>query len=273
MDTTLDAAAESAAMEKTTDGHRLAVGRGTKSPAFFPLRTAGADATVAVLRILQSCYCREVKVPQHAWPSRSGRPAARCGFTLVELVVVVAIIGVLTGLLLPALGYAMAVAHQTSCLSNLRQIGLAVHQYQCHSGSYPPAWRGDTCRWMDLLKPYLEKQCDVYRCPEDRQQIPLPWDPDITMSYGMNCFNFAGNRYCFWYGVSAVDVRQPSRVILIADCTPGKYYCGGGRTFKEPVVDVAYRHAGGAFGALFCDDHAEALTTTTARDWDASARN
>ncbi len=191
----------------------------------------------------------------------------------MELLVVLAIVGVLAGLLLPALGYAMAVANETSCLNNLRQIGLAVHQYKCQSGFYPPTWKGDTCRWMDVLKPYLDKKCDVYRCPEDRQQVPLPWDPNITMSYGMNCFNFAGERYCFWYGVSATDVRQSSRVILIADCTPGKYYCGGGKKFKDPVPGVDYRHAGGAFCAVFCDGHADALKSTTQSDWDASLRN
>ena len=125
---------------------------------------------------------------------------------------------------------------------------------------------------MDLLKPYLEKDSGVYRCPSDTVQTPLPWDPEITMSYGINCFNFGGNRYCFWYGVSATDVKQTSRVILLADCTPGKYYCGGGGKFKEPVVDVDYRH-GGAFCALFCDGHADTMTTTTQKDWDASARN
>jgi len=191
----------------------------------------------------------------------------------VELLVVLAIVGVLVGLLLPALGYAMAFANETSCLNNLRQIGLAVHQYKCQYDCYPPTWKNGTCRWMDLLKPYLDKKCDVYRCPEDRQQVPLSWDPDITMSYGMNTFNFAGNRYCFWYGVAGGDVRRPSRVILIADCTPGKYYCGGGKKFKDPVPGVDYRHTGGAFCAVFCDGHAEALKATTQSDWDASLRN
>ena len=191
----------------------------------------------------------------------------------MELLVVLAIVGVLVGLLLPALGYAMAFANETSCLNNLRQIGLAVHQYKCQYDYYPPTWKSDKCRWMDLLKPYLDKKCEAYRCPEDRQQVPLPWDPEIVMSYGMNTFNFAGNRYCFWYGVAAGDVRRPSRVILLADCTPGKYYCGGGRKFKDPVTDVDYRHAGGAFCAVFCDGHAEALTATTQNDWDASLRN
>jgi prepilin-type N-terminal cleavage/methylation domain-containing protein/prepilin-type processing-associated H-X9-DG protein len=191
------------------------------------------------------------------------------GFTLVELLVVIAIIGLLIALLLPALGGAMAVAKRTNCMSNLRQLGLATRLYMGHEGYYPPAWKNSTCRWMDLIKPYLEKDSGAYRCPCDSVQTALPWDPEITMSYGINCFNFGGNRYCFWYGVSATDVKQTSRVILLADCTPGKYYCGGGGKFKEPVVDVDYRH-NGAFCALFCDGHADSMTATTQKDWDAS---
>lgn len=195
------------------------------------------------------------------------------GFTLAELLIALAIVGVLVALIVPALCHAAAIANQTSCQNNLHQIGLVVHQYKCQYGVYPPAWQNEKCRWMDLLKPYLDKKCYVYRCPADRQQIPVAWDPEIVLSYGMNCFNFAGPQYCFWYGVVATDVKRTSRVILIADCTPGKYYCGGGKKFKEPVTDVDYRHASGAFCALFCDGHAEALTTTTQNDWDASLRN
>jgi prepilin-type N-terminal cleavage/methylation domain-containing protein/prepilin-type processing-associated H-X9-DG protein len=205
---------------------------------------------------------------------RAGRrarpPRAAQGFTLVELLVVLAIVSALAGLLMPALGYAMAVANETSCLSNLRQIGLAARCYVNDYGAFPRAWQDSECRWMDLLKPYVDKKSEVYRCPADRQQIPVAWDPDITLSYGINCFNFRGEDYCFWYGVGATAVRQASRVILFADCTPGKYYCGGGSTFTDPVKDVDYRHPGGSFCAVFCDGHAESLTQTTQDQWDAS---
>lgn len=69
---------------------------------------------------------------------------SRAGFTLIEILVVIAIVGVLAGLLLPALQYAREAAHRTSCQSRLRQIVLAAHDCQDVRGSMPPmfGWSG-----------------------------------------------------------------------------------------------------------------------------------
>ena len=61
------------------------------------------------------------------------------GFTLVELLVVVAIIGVLVAMLLPAVQAARESGRRTACLNNLRQVGLAMKQYESHWESFPPA--------------------------------------------------------------------------------------------------------------------------------------
>lgn len=94
----------------------------------------------------------------------------RSGFTLVELLVVIAIIGILVGLLLPAVQAAREAARRMSCGNNLKQIGLAIHNYESANKRMPLGWNGHfdtvqntTYRWSYLaaLLPYLE-QGNVY---------------------------------------------------------------------------------------------------------------
>lgn len=71
---------------------------------------------------------------------RSRKIRRNPGFTLVELLVVIAIIGVLVGLLLPAVQAAREAARRMSCGNNLKQIGLAIHNYESAYKNLPPAW-------------------------------------------------------------------------------------------------------------------------------------
>ena len=74
-------------------------------------------------------------------PYPSDRPTRRpTGFTLVELLVVIAIIGILLGLLLPAINAAREAAHRAACMNNMRQVVLAVTEFEAGLRQYPTNW-------------------------------------------------------------------------------------------------------------------------------------
>jgi prepilin-type N-terminal cleavage/methylation domain-containing protein/prepilin-type processing-associated H-X9-DG protein len=99
------------------------------------------------------------------------------GFTLIELLVVIAIIAILAAILFPVFAKAREKARQTSCESNLNQIGKALLQYvQDNNEALPAAFYGPDggpsdpttgrYKWMDAVYPYV-KSTQVYSCPDD----------------------------------------------------------------------------------------------------------
>ncbi len=90
---------------------------------------------------------------------------APSGFTLVELLVVIAIIGILIALLLPAVQAAREAARRAQCSNNLKQIGIALHNYHLSHQSFPPGstfeTAGDRGSILIRLLPYIEQQ-NVY---------------------------------------------------------------------------------------------------------------
>ena len=82
---------------------------------------------------------------------------SRSAFTLVELLVVIAIIGILVGLLLPAVQAAREAARRMQCSNNLKQIGLAMHNYAGAHRVFPHGFGVNQEFWSALILPQLEQ--------------------------------------------------------------------------------------------------------------------
>lgn len=170
------------------------------------------------------------------------RNRVRLGFTLLELLVAIAVIAILASLLLPSLSRGKAKARLAQCTSNLRQWGLAYRQYADDNEDYLPR-RGQGVKpltqidrpedWFNALPPYLKLPTyqqfftnDQRLTPQSQSVFVCPsaTDPGSNhfLPYGMNMnlcpWGNSGNTDPTRFG----DVSHPSQVVALADA-PGPY--------------------------------------------------
>ena len=187
-------------------------------------------------------------------------PRKNRAFTLIELLVVIAIIAILAALLLPALGRAKQRAWGTSCLSNVRQIGLASRMYADENSDALPRSAHDGASWVATLQPYCAGT-NLWRCPRDGHQ---------TRRY-----SFALNDYLLPPATSSepdhsktTQVPRPTDTFWLGECNDK--YVNNDHFHFSPANDGDYspanfasevattRHLAGA-NYLFADGHAQLL--------------
>ncbi len=147
----------------------------------------------------------------------------RRGFTLIELLVVIAIIAILAAILFPVFAQAREKARQTTCTSNVKNLGLAVVMYaQDYDETYPPLWYavGDG-HWPNTVRPYIGQGGSdpsgkkwtkgIMVCPSAPLKEP-GWS--YAMSQQMSVYEPKLNGY---RGLSLATISRPANVLMIAE--------------------------------------------------------
>jgi prepilin-type N-terminal cleavage/methylation domain-containing protein len=167
----------------------------------------------------------------------------RRGFTLIELLVVIAIIAILAAILFPVFAKAREKARQSSCLSNLKQLGLSMMQYaQDYDESYPAHYRYMPAGvalywWADVTQPYI-KNYQVLACPSGSWNYtylrPAGLPNPLVCSYAFPYFsaNDAGTVSVPLPGAAMAAVADPAGTIMLCDASTAEIYNGGTLAFR-----------------------------------------
>jgi prepilin-type N-terminal cleavage/methylation domain-containing protein len=150
----------------------------------------------------------------------------KTAFTLIELLVVIAIIAILAAILFPVFSQAREKARTISCLSNCRQLGLAITMYaDDHDEAYPCSCMqgmmgmemANMQSWLDTTQPYI-KNWGIFRCPSDSSPL---WSTMASMgtprrsSYGFNAYFIPVDPP--YYGMQMAGINRPAQCILVTE--------------------------------------------------------
>ncbi|MBC8140304.1 MAG: prepilin-type N-terminal cleavage/methylation domain-containing protein [Armatimonadetes bacterium] len=194
------------------------------------------------------------------------------GFTLTELLTVLSIIGVLAAIIIPVAVSARRRGQTTTCLSNTRQWGLAIHSYTLdYDGSYPPVHTAqDNSGWYSNLALYTKQ---VFICPSrsvSEARVLKTYSCGYAMNVGLNDAAVSSS----FQGMNEAAIQQQAQIVAIFDARAGviagdmpdlRNEKKGLGLYIDSMTDEifkqtpgAVRHNGGANYA-FADGHARWL--------------
>jgi prepilin-type N-terminal cleavage/methylation domain-containing protein/prepilin-type processing-associated H-X9-DG protein len=172
--------------------------------------------------------------------------AVQWGFTIVELLVVIAVIGILATILIPSLKRAKGSAKAAECKSNLRQIGIGLRLYVDEFDKYPAVNPGDGWTWHNSLLAYCGGNRKLFHCSD--------WNSSPDWEGSSYAYNLELGRLDSTNStVVETSVKVPSDMIAIGE------NCGYGLIagFGWPGCAGHYQPHSLSFNALFCDGHVE----------------
>jgi len=139
------------------------------------------------------------------------------GFTLIELLVVIAIIAILAAILFPVFAKVREKARQTSCLSNEKQLGLGIIQYQQDNNEiFPLATDAYGEGWAGKVYPYV-KSTGVFGCPDDPTQ-PIAGTYKVSYAMNGNIMSYPNGDNNSFYGATYAEIASeiaPASTVLL----------------------------------------------------------